>query len=285
METGVTSVKSTRAPAATNRPTIVRRRGSPAATRLPNTMTRMAIVTGHESISERSMADRLASLKLAQSALSPVRVTEIPGRASSCNGRARAPAAFTMALGSAAAPAVTMPVRPSRESESPASGGTTAETLGFDRSIRVTRATTCCAAGSDARGPWWSTTTTCSAVEPRPAKSRCTMARARTDWLVESCHPAPARACSARTANTPKVPITTSQINRTARRWVAVQRPSRASGPGRLVVPAFLRSSGAPGVAAATATAGCSIVDAIPGPPRSRRYTPMGIVARLSIYR
>ncbi len=181
METGVTSVASTSAPAATRSPTMVSRSGRPAATRLPKTMMRMAIVTGHDSISERSMADRLASLKLAHSALSPVRVTEMPGRESCCSGTARAPAAFTMALGSAAAPAVTMPVWPSRESDSPACGGTTADTLAFDCSVRVTCATTFCAAGSAVSVPWWSTMTTCSAVEPRPAKWRCTMSRARTD--------------------------------------------------------------------------------------------------------
>src|SRR5665213_2420616 len=78
MDTGVNLVVITRAPAATRSPAMVNNRGRPAATRLPKAMTRMMIVTGHESISERSMAERLAVLKLAQRALSPVSVTETP---------------------------------------------------------------------------------------------------------------------------------------------------------------------------------------------------------------
>ena len=80
METGVNLVAITRAPAATSRPAMVSIRGSPAATRLPKAMTRMTMVTGQDSISERSIAERLAVLKLAHRALSPVRVTETRGR-------------------------------------------------------------------------------------------------------------------------------------------------------------------------------------------------------------
>ena len=65
--------------AATSSPAMVNSRGSPAATRLPKAMTKMMIVTGHDSISERSMAERLALLKFAHRALSPVRVTLTPG--------------------------------------------------------------------------------------------------------------------------------------------------------------------------------------------------------------
>ncbi len=122
MDTGAMWVESTSAPAATSRPTMVSMRGSPAATRLPKAMTKMIMVTGHESISERSMALRLAELKLAHSALSPVRVTEMPGRESRPRGPARASAARTMALASAAAPAVTTPVLPSRDNDTPGLG-------------------------------------------------------------------------------------------------------------------------------------------------------------------
>ncbi len=91
METGVSSVARTRAPAAIIKPTMVSRRGRPAATRLPKTITRMAIVTGHDSISERSMADLLASLKLAHSALSPVEGDRDARRESAAAGRRASP--------------------------------------------------------------------------------------------------------------------------------------------------------------------------------------------------
>ncbi len=210
---------------------MVSRSGRPAATRLPKTMTRMAIVTGHDSISERSMAERLASLKLAHSALSPVRVTETPGRDSCWSGPSREPAAFTMALGSAPAPAVTMAVRPFLESEAPGCGGATVETSGLDSSVPITRAWTWRATGSALIGACRSTITTCRAVAPSPEKSRWTMVHACTDWLVESSQPAPASACSTRTAKNPNVPSTTSQTSTTTRRWVAVQAPSRAREP------------------------------------------------------
>ena len=231
MDTGVTWVVSTRAPAATMRPTMVSSSGRPAATRLPKTMIKMAIVTGHDSISERSMAERLALLKSAHRALSPVSVTEMPGRARFESGPLRESAAFTMALGSAAAPAVTMAVRPSRDSETPGRGSDTVDTSGLARSVRAASATTCWASGLAAIGPLWSTTTTWSAVEPRPAKSRWTMSRALTDWLVESCQPAPASVCSTRTAKNPKAPTISSHTSSTVPKWLAVQRPNRASWP------------------------------------------------------
>ena len=71
--------------------------------------TRMRSVTGHDSSSERNMARRSTALKSAQQALSPVSLTEMPGRNRSWSGRARASAARTMALGSPAAPAVIIP--------------------------------------------------------------------------------------------------------------------------------------------------------------------------------
>ena len=128
IDTGVNFVVITSAPAATNSPAIVRRRGRPAATRLPKAMTKMMMVTGHDSISERNMADRLALLKLDHRALSPVKVTVIPGRDSAPRGAASASAALTMSFELAAAPAVITAVRPSRDSETPAWGCTTVDT-------------------------------------------------------------------------------------------------------------------------------------------------------------
>ena len=93
MDTGVNLVVITRAPAATSRPAMVSSSGRPAATRLPKAITRMMMVTGQESISDLSMADRLAVLKSAHSALSPVRVTLIADedRAASFGSRRRRP--------------------------------------------------------------------------------------------------------------------------------------------------------------------------------------------------
>ena len=120
METGVNLVVMTSAPAATSSPAMVRSRGSPAATRLPKAMTRMMIVTGHESISERSMAERLAVLKFAHRALSPVRVTVTPDEDSAASFGCTESAACTILLEFAADPAVMTAVRPSRDSETPA---------------------------------------------------------------------------------------------------------------------------------------------------------------------
>ena len=113
METGVNFVVMTSAPAATRRPAMVSRRGRPAATRLPKAMIRMMIVTGHDSISERNMAERLAVLKSAHRALSPVSVTDARG-GQSASWAAAASAACTILLESAADPAVMTAVRPSR---------------------------------------------------------------------------------------------------------------------------------------------------------------------------
>ena len=107
---------------------MVRSRGRPAATRLPKAMTKMMMVTGHESISERNMADRLALLKLDHRALSPVNVTVMLGADSAPRGAARASAALTMSFELAAAPPVITAVRPSRDSETPAWGCTTVDT-------------------------------------------------------------------------------------------------------------------------------------------------------------
>ena len=54
--------------------------GSPAATRAPKASTRMASVTGQESISDFSIALRLASLKSDQSSEAPVGLTWTPSR-------------------------------------------------------------------------------------------------------------------------------------------------------------------------------------------------------------
>ena len=120
METGMNLVVMTSAPAATRRPAMVKSSGSPAATRLPKAMTKMMIVTGHDNISERSMAERLALLKLAHRALSPVRVTVTPDDDRAASFGCTESAACTILFEFAAAPAVMTAVRPSRETETPA---------------------------------------------------------------------------------------------------------------------------------------------------------------------
>src|SRR5664280_3834771 len=153
METGVNLVVITSAPAATKRPAIVSRRGSPAATRLPKAMTRMMIVTGHDSISDLSMAERLAVLKSAHRALSPVSTTLTPDVESAASFGCAVSAACTILFELAAAPAVMMAVRPSREIETPDRGGTTVETRGSRRGTSVALTMTAWACGSDAIGP------------------------------------------------------------------------------------------------------------------------------------
>src|SRR5664280_439893 len=218
METGVNFVVMTSAPAATSRPAIVSSSGNPAATRLPKAITRMMIVTGHDSISDRSMADRFAVLKSAHRALSPVRVTLTPDEDRAASFGSAASAACTTLLESAADPAVMIAVRPSPEIETPAWGRTTVDTRGSFRSTLVDLATTAWAWGSDAIGPWWSTMTTWSPVAPRPEKSFSMTARAATDWLLEACHPAPASAFSTWTAKNPKTRSTRSHAMSTLRK-------------------------------------------------------------------
>lgn len=138
-------------------------------------------------------------------------MTETPGGASLESGPARDSAALTMVLGSDAAPAVTIPVLPSAESDTPGSGGTTTEMRRSARNRAVTRATATRAAGSLANGCFRSTITTCSAVDPRPEKSLWITLRAATDWLVESCQPAPARFFSTAGAKAPNTRSITNQ--------------------------------------------------------------------------
>jgi hypothetical protein len=168
IETGKRCVEITSAPAATSSPTMVKSSGRPAATRLPKAMTRMIIVTGHESISERIIAERFALLKSAHSALSPVSVTLTPVVESFSSGAANASAALTISLVPTADPAVMTAVRPSREIDVPAWGSTTVETRALVRSIEAAFAMATWADGSVAIGPLWSTTTTWSAADPSP---------------------------------------------------------------------------------------------------------------------
>src|SRR3546814_1960818 len=78
METGTSSLIRTSEPADATRPARVRISGRPAATRAPKASTRIARVTGQETISDFSIASRLASLKSDQSSEDPVGLTWMP---------------------------------------------------------------------------------------------------------------------------------------------------------------------------------------------------------------
>ncbi len=130
----------------------------------------MTSVTGHDSISERNMALRLTALKSAQRALSPVRLTEMPGRDRWWSRTGQRVGGGTMALGSPLAPPVITPVLPFAESDTPGWGGTTTDTRGSALQQRGGLAHHSPSSGIGGDGARWSTTTTCRAVAPRPPK-------------------------------------------------------------------------------------------------------------------
>ncbi len=80
------------------------------------------MVTGHDSTSDLIIAAWLTLLKSDHSALSPVRFTDTVDVASFASGAVSASAARTIALASPAAPAWTIAVVPSRDSETPGLG-------------------------------------------------------------------------------------------------------------------------------------------------------------------
>src|SRR5487761_2150422 len=132
-EMGVNLVSRSSMPAAVMRPARVSSRGSPAATSEPKARTRMARVTGHESISDFIMAAWLAALKSDHRTEDPVAVTRSPGELSAARRPDRSSAARTMLLGSVAAPPMTIAVRPSRLIETPGIGASTVPMRGTPR--------------------------------------------------------------------------------------------------------------------------------------------------------
>ena len=148
IEIGVTLVNRSRRPAALSRPTMVSRSGRPAATSEPKASNKMAKVTGHESISERSMAVRLAVLKSDHSTDAPVAATVMSCSLSWRTGCWRASAARTMSLGSAPAPPSMTAALPLRLMDTPGSGGTTRLILGSAASRCSALRITACTEGS-----------------------------------------------------------------------------------------------------------------------------------------
>ena len=142
METGTSSLMRTSEPAEATRPDRVRMSGSPAATSAPNASTRMASVTGQESISDLSMASRLASLKSDHSSEAPVGLTSTPLPDSASSSALRSSATRTISLGSAPAPARMTAVSPSWLSVAPGCGAMTSAMRGSASRMAVASAMT-----------------------------------------------------------------------------------------------------------------------------------------------
>ncbi len=217
-------------PAEATSPRIVSINGSPAATSDPKASTRMTIVTGQLNSSERIIAVRLAVLKSDHIPLAPVSETCTPSPCRPCSCVLRSSAARTMVLASAAAPACTTAVWPSREIDTPGRGATT------DFTRRSPFRTSCVEASAR-----WNTgsptvlsdecTTTIRALEDRPWKFWPMAVRAATDSEPVASQPAPDSAVSTLGAKTPSTTATSAQPITTARKCVAVWRPRRPIGP------------------------------------------------------
>ncbi len=115
-----------RLPADAISPRIVRRSGSPAATSEPNARSRIASVTGHEMISDFSIAFLFASLKSDHIPGAPVSETVVEPLERSASLPLRSSAARTISVGPAAAPPLRITVWPSCDT----CGGATDETRG-----------------------------------------------------------------------------------------------------------------------------------------------------------
>ena len=132
--------------------------GRPAATSDPKASTRIAIVTGHESSSDLSIASRLASLKSDHIPDAPVRLTCTPVAAVAARETLRSFAAATISLASFAAPAMITAVCPSGEIETPGRGAITCRTAGSAASTASARARVRRKAGSPTVRPGeWTT--------------------------------------------------------------------------------------------------------------------------------
>ncbi len=232
IDTGTSSLMSTREPAEATSPARVRISGSPAATRAPNASTRMAMVTGQETISDLSIASRLASLKSDHSSEDPVGLTWTPSTERSWSSSLRSVATRTISLVSAPAPARTMAVWPSALTVAPGMGATTSAMRGSASRTAVTRARTSAPAPS-VTGPSVECTTTWIAEEALPPKWSWASSRAATDSDPSACQPAPDRLCSTWGAKAPRPMISSSQTPVTILAWSVTQTPSRPSGPGR----------------------------------------------------
>ena len=122
IEIGMICVPRYSSPAAASSPTIVSISGRPAATSEPNASSMMPSVTGQEMTSDLSIADRLAALKSDHIPAAPVRLTTTALVESPWRVPFSLSAAATISLGFLAAPAWTIAVWPSGETDIPGSG-------------------------------------------------------------------------------------------------------------------------------------------------------------------
>ena len=208
-------------PAEATRPRIVSISGSPAATSEPKASTRITIVTGQLKSSDFIIAVRLAVLKSDHMPLAPVSETCTPSPCRPCSCVLRSSAARTIVLASAAAPACTIAVWPSREIDTPACGATTAFTRRSAFSTPCVEASARWKAGSPTVLSD-ECTTTIRALEDRPWKFLSIALRAATDSEPVASQPAPDSAVSTLGANKPSTTATSTQAIATVRKWVAV---------------------------------------------------------------
>src|SRR6478752_9646321 len=104
IDTGVSSLMSTNDPADATSPAMVNVKGSPAAMSAPKARTRIAMVIGHDNISDFSIEARLASLKSDQDTDDPVAFTLTDSVERPCSSALSAVATLTIPLGSSPAP-------------------------------------------------------------------------------------------------------------------------------------------------------------------------------------
>jgi hypothetical protein len=217
-------------PAEASKPRIVSISGSPAATSEPKASTRIAMVTGQEKSSLFIIALRFASLKSDHIPDAPVRLTETSPVPSARSFDFRSSAAATIAVGSCAAPAITIAVWRSAEIVEPGRGGITDATRRSVRSTRSTRRAVDSKAGEPAvaLSEW---RTTIRAELDWPPKSRWTSCRTRTDSEPFACQPAPDSTLSTLGANTASTAAASAHARATASAWRAAHSPRRPIGP------------------------------------------------------
>lgn len=231
IETGISSLISTSEPAEATRPARVRISGRPAATRAPKASTRIASVTGQETISEVSIASRFASLKSDHSSEEPVGLTCTVSVESPWSSSLRSVATRTISLVSTPAPASTTAVAPSWDRLTPGTGAITSASRGSSSRIRATSASTFGPSPSSS-DPVLLLTTTWIAWLALPPKCSWASSRTATDSDPSACQPAPERFFSTAGANTPRPMTSSTQLIVTRRRCWVTHTPSRPSGPG-----------------------------------------------------
>ena len=155
----------------------------------------------------------------------------MPSRDRAVNPAVWSSTAATISSVDAFAPAMRMPVCPSRLIVMPGWGATISPNRGSADRSRPIWSNTARIDGSVtvAVSEW---TTTCTAEEALPPK--CCWARSRTctDSDPLACHPAPASDENTEGANAPRTMIAASHVPNRIRRWSVPHPPMRPSRPG-----------------------------------------------------